>query len=300
MTTQTEYTQATAARLLLVLLTSHPDLPEPDAALRRLYSPVGEVWGVKLSLHDDLTQFERWRQALRIAPARVTQDTSAGTGWLEAATVYAGVPLELIGFYDVARPGHGNAVSSPRFWDPDGSRFGGIPTFPWRMAPDGYLTRRQLRARGLRPGGQSVAAQILWTSRRCKGVRAAYLYRLDLRQAGPADDPGPGRRAGRPTAPAAPARSATATPDTCSPPDTAPASPAPTHPPAAAESAGAAQLPDGRPGPFAPTCSVRKEPPVNQPHSSTHTAPGGVVVDLNKARAARTTTPDTGRRRPGG
>lgn len=44
------------------------------------------------------------------------------------------------------------------------------------MAPAGLLTRRQLRARGLRPGGQDVAAQILWSTRR--GVRTAYLYRL--------------------------------------------------------------------------------------------------------------------------
>ncbi|GHH72109.1 hypothetical protein GCM10018781_34430 [Kitasatospora indigofera] len=70
-------------------------------------------------------------------------------------------------------------MSRPRFWDPDGTRFGGIPTFPWRMAPDGYLTRRQLRALGLRPGGQPVAAQILWRNRR-SGIRAAYLYRPDL------------------------------------------------------------------------------------------------------------------------
>ncbi|WUN32660.1 hypothetical protein OG823_17740 [Kitasatospora sp. NBC_00315] len=49
------------------------------------------------------------------------------------------------------------------------------------MAPDGYMTRRQLRAVGLRPGGQPVAAQILWQSRRL-GVRAAYLYRRGLAQ----------------------------------------------------------------------------------------------------------------------
>ncbi|WP_354641084.1 RRQRL motif-containing zinc-binding protein [Kitasatospora camelliae] len=70
-------------------------------------------------------------------------------------------------------------MSRPRFWDPDGSRYGGIPTYPWRMAPDGYATRAQLRARGLRPGGQPVAAQILWRSR-FGGIRAAYLYRLAL------------------------------------------------------------------------------------------------------------------------
>ncbi|MFI9190486.1 RRQRL motif-containing zinc-binding protein [Streptomyces californicus] len=71
-----------------------------------------------------------------------------------------------------------------RFYDPTGSRYG-VPTFPWRMAPDGYATRRQLRAVGLRPGGQDIAAQVLWHSRRYwrKGtspVRVAYLYRIDL------------------------------------------------------------------------------------------------------------------------
>jgi hypothetical protein len=65
-----------------------------------------------------------------------------------------------------------------RFHDPTGHRFG-LPTFPFRLAPDGLATRRQLRAKGLRPGGQDIAAQILWTSRR-RGLRVAYLYRIDL------------------------------------------------------------------------------------------------------------------------
>ncbi|WP_431041446.1 RRQRL motif-containing zinc-binding protein [Streptomyces sp. P1-3] len=63
-------------------------------------------------------------------------------------------------------------------FDPTGERFG-IPTFPWRLAPDGYATRRQLRARGLRPGGQDVAAQVLRPRRRREPL-AAYLYRVDL------------------------------------------------------------------------------------------------------------------------
>lgn len=46
------------------------------------------------------------------------------------------------------------------YWDPDGERYG-IPTFWWKGAPPGYATRRQLRAAGLRPGGQPVAAQVL-------------------------------------------------------------------------------------------------------------------------------------------
>src|ERR1700761_6384441 len=67
-----------------------------------------------------------------------------------------------------------------RFYDPTGARYG-TPTFPFRLAPDGYATRRQLRARGLRLGGQPVAAQLMWRSRRYGyRVRVAYLYRLDL------------------------------------------------------------------------------------------------------------------------
>lgn len=66
-----------------------------------------------------------------------------------------------------------------RFHDPTGTRYG-LPTYPWNLAPDGLATRRQLRAMGLRPGGQDVAAQIMWRSRRSRtGVRTAYLYRID-------------------------------------------------------------------------------------------------------------------------
>ncbi|MFI1994979.1 RRQRL motif-containing zinc-binding protein [Actinoplanes sp. NPDC020271] len=63
------------------------------------------------------------------------------------------------------------------YLDPEGDRYG-IPTYWWQGAPEGYATRRQLTARGLRPGGQPVAAQVLW--RGVGGERAAYLYRLDL------------------------------------------------------------------------------------------------------------------------
>ncbi|MFJ3954275.1 RRQRL motif-containing zinc-binding protein [Streptomyces libani] len=55
---------------------------------------------------------------------------------------------------------------------------GAIPVYPWCLAPDGLATRRQLRARGLRPGGQDVAAQIERPRRR-RGPLVAYLYRID-------------------------------------------------------------------------------------------------------------------------
>lgn len=71
-----------------------------------------------------------------------------------------------------------------KFFDPDGQEYG-LPTYPRKLAPEGLATRRQLRARGLRPGGQAIAAQILWHGRRdpltrTRPVRVAYLYRLDL------------------------------------------------------------------------------------------------------------------------
>jgi hypothetical protein len=63
------------------------------------------------------------------------------------------------------------------FYDPTGARYG-LPTYPYKFAPNGLATRRQLRDKGLRPGGQDIAAQILWRN----GKRVAYLYRIDLAQ----------------------------------------------------------------------------------------------------------------------
>ncbi|MFI9808527.1 RRQRL motif-containing zinc-binding protein [Streptomyces sp. NPDC052301] len=56
---------------------------------------------------------------------------------------------------------------------------GALPVFRWRLAPDGYATRRQLRAQGLRPGCQGVAAT-LERPRRRREPLVAYLYRVDL------------------------------------------------------------------------------------------------------------------------
>ncbi|MEU6572134.1 RRQRL motif-containing zinc-binding protein [Streptomyces parvulus] len=53
-----------------------------------------------------------------------------------------------------------------------------IPVYRWRLAPDGLATRRQLRALGLRPGGQDVAAQVERPRRRREPL-VAYLYRVE-------------------------------------------------------------------------------------------------------------------------
>ncbi|BAG20421.1 MULTISPECIES: RRQRL motif-containing zinc-binding protein [Streptomyces] len=56
---------------------------------------------------------------------------------------------------------------------------GSLPVYRWRLASEGLATRRQLRALGLRPGGQDVVAE-LQRPRRRRGPLVAYLYRLDL------------------------------------------------------------------------------------------------------------------------
>jgi hypothetical protein len=53
---------------------------------------------------------------------------------------------------------------------------GSFPVFRWQQAPPGLATRRQLRAMGLRPGGQEPVARI-----ECRrGLRWAWLYDIAL------------------------------------------------------------------------------------------------------------------------
>lgn len=64
--------------------------------------------------------------------------------------------------------------------DPTGEKYG-IPTYTWRSVPAGagLATRRQLRAMGLTPGRQPIAAQALrW--RRGREPLCAYFFRVDL------------------------------------------------------------------------------------------------------------------------
>lgn len=52
----------------------------------------------------------------------------------------------------------------------------GLLEFPFGWAPDGLLTRRQLREAGLAPGGQHPYGRLVWRH----GERFAWLYREDL------------------------------------------------------------------------------------------------------------------------
>lgn len=74
--------------------------------------------------------------------------------------------------------------------DPTGERHDGMPTYTWRSVPAGLATRRQLRAMGLTPGRQPIAAQALrWRQRR--EPLCAYFFRIEL--AIPKKPPTPGQ-----------------------------------------------------------------------------------------------------------
>jgi len=64
-----------------------------------------------------------------------------------------------------------------RFHDPDARRYG-LPTYNRRDAPAGLATRRQLRERGLAPGGHDPVALIGWVQ--WGRDVFANLYALDL------------------------------------------------------------------------------------------------------------------------
>lgn len=53
-----------------------------------------------------------------------------------------------------------------------------LPVYIWHLAPEGLATRRQLRALGLRPGGQDVVAQVERPRYR-RAPLVAFLYRID-------------------------------------------------------------------------------------------------------------------------
>ncbi|MEU5453520.1 RRQRL motif-containing zinc-binding protein [Streptomyces globisporus] len=54
-----------------------------------------------------------------------------------------------------------------------------VSVYPWHLAPDGLATRRQLRALGLRPGGQDVVAELHRPRRRGRAPLVACLYRIE-------------------------------------------------------------------------------------------------------------------------
>ncbi|MEU1419522.1 hypothetical protein [Kitasatospora sp. NPDC005751] len=99
--------QINAAGALLALLAAHPTLPTPEVDLRELRAPgTGIAWGLRIALHDGLDHFEQWRAALLLDPAAVDhkQSRDGALAWLVVVGSAYGVPIELVGFYDLPDP----------------------------------------------------------------------------------------------------------------------------------------------------------------------------------------------------
>lgn len=63
---------------------------------------------------------------------------------------------------EVAAGGAGSGLVTQAWgWQPTAWLEDGLPTWRWRCAPRGLLTRRQMRAAGLAPGGSRPVARVV-------------------------------------------------------------------------------------------------------------------------------------------
>ncbi|MER6364816.1 hypothetical protein [Kitasatospora sp. NPDC001527] len=94
--------QADAAHALMMLLTEHGDMPQPDEfEVRDFETDTGEPdWGVTLVVHDSLTRFEQWRAALDLHPCDITYRACDHGACLSAIGEVHGVPVELFATAD--------------------------------------------------------------------------------------------------------------------------------------------------------------------------------------------------------
>ncbi|MFD7829181.1 hypothetical protein [Kitasatospora sp. NPDC059803] len=106
--TNTAADQIGAAGALMAILTAHTDLPAPTIQLQQFFEPATDIpvgtWGVKLSLHRSLTAFEQWREALDMDPTSIDSAEYNASRWLSVYGTRHGVPVELIGYYDLPKP----------------------------------------------------------------------------------------------------------------------------------------------------------------------------------------------------
>ncbi|GGI67090.1 hypothetical protein [Wenjunlia tyrosinilytica] len=92
---------AGSLRALRMLAAEFPDLPAVYVQVSPIYPD-----SLELTLHDDLSAFETWREALGIAAETVTYREQGGgtTVRLEGSTGFAGATVRLRGFAPVVRP----------------------------------------------------------------------------------------------------------------------------------------------------------------------------------------------------
>ncbi|MBT2677035.1 hypothetical protein J7E95_40895 [Streptomyces sp. ISL-14] len=88
-------------RALRLLAVDFGHLPAPEVDVSAIYP--GRL---KLRFHDDLGEFEMWREALGIASDAITHHTQSDgrTRVLTASVEYAGAELELVAYGDIPAP----------------------------------------------------------------------------------------------------------------------------------------------------------------------------------------------------
>ncbi|MER7838411.1 hypothetical protein ABTY98_21595 [Streptomyces sp. NPDC096040] len=92
---------AVPLRVLRLLAADFGHLPAPDVDVSTVFPD-----RLRLRFHEDLADFETWRDALGIAPDDVAYREQGGgrTRVLEASIDYEGAVLELTGYGDLPSP----------------------------------------------------------------------------------------------------------------------------------------------------------------------------------------------------
>ncbi|MGY0463293.1 hypothetical protein ACW14Y_24030 [Kitasatospora sp. cg17-2] len=94
--------QADAAHALMLTLTEHADLPQPEFEVCDFETDDGAPdWGVSLVVHDSLARFEQWRAALDLHTCEIAYSACPHGACLVAFGEVHGVPVELIAVADV-------------------------------------------------------------------------------------------------------------------------------------------------------------------------------------------------------
>ncbi|WP_221348689.1 hypothetical protein [Streptomyces beigongshangae] len=92
---------AVPLRALRLLSVDFGHLPAPSVHVSTIYPE-----RLELAFYDDLSGFERWREALGVAPDAVTYRVQNGgrTGVLSTSVDHAGATVHLIAYADVITP----------------------------------------------------------------------------------------------------------------------------------------------------------------------------------------------------
>ncbi|WP_221348787.1 hypothetical protein [Streptomyces beigongshangae] len=92
---------AVPLRALRLLAVDFGHLPAPSVHVSTIYPQ-----RLELTFYDDLSGFERWREALGIVPEAVTyrEQNDGQTGVLRAGVDHAGAAVHLTGYADIVTP----------------------------------------------------------------------------------------------------------------------------------------------------------------------------------------------------